>query len=79
MLAQDLHLVAMEKLERDLGRKHKNASQALKQRLRESRAAREAMCVSVFTKEAVYIYIPQIYHKGGEMHDIQGGGGTMGC
>ena len=40
--AQELHLAAIEKLERDLSRNEKNASRALKERLQEARAAREA-------------------------------------
>eukprot|EP00752_Nemacystus_decipiens_P010330 g9202.t1 len=39
---KELHLAAMEKLERDLSRNEKNASRALKERLQEARAAREA-------------------------------------
>lgn len=42
---QELHLAAMEKLERDLSRNEKNASRALKERLQEARAAREATYV----------------------------------
>lgn len=42
---QDLHLAAMAKLERDLGRNEKNASRALKERLQSARAAREATYV----------------------------------
>lgn len=43
--AQELHLAAMEQLERDLSRNEKNASRALKEQLQEARAARAATCV----------------------------------